>query len=397
MYIAIPFEGRVRTLIRSSFVLAKRLSETTYNLSGDAFQMAQVKAEQALVFPDETALEEGAALTDELLMRALPLESFVSVSAEEALPNVLGLLLRTAVADGRISDEELLSVQPALEGRNWRANVAVQVGDVFAYKGALWRCIQAHTTQGGWQPDKAPALWHKVEIVAEGTVRVWEKGVAYAVGDVVAFPKEDGTQYTCIQAHTSQAGWQPPAAPALWKAQEKTRLCKSKRKHEASMRAAFVLFPSQGGNIMRDFSIDLVWAKLQMAIAAVGGWLGYFVGGVDGLMTALLVLMVMDYVTGVMCAVIDRELSSSVGFRGIFKKVLILMLVGVAHIVDLHVVRSGEALRSAVICFYLSNEGVSVLENAGHLGLPIPEKLKGILAQLHDRIEEADETEDGGE
>lgn len=99
---------------------------------------------------------------------------------------------------------------------------------------------------------------------------------------------------------------------------------------------------------MRDFSIDLVWAKLQMAIAAVGGWLGYFVGGVDGLMTALLVLMVMDYVTGVMCAVIDRELSSSMGFRGIFKKVLILMLVGVAHIVDLHVVRSGEALRSAL-------------------------------------------------
>ena len=148
---------------------------------------------------------------------------------------------------------------------------------------------------------------------------------------------------------------------------------------------------------MRDFSIDLVWAKLQMAIAAVGGWLGCFVGGVDGLMTALLVLMVMDYVTGVMCAVIDRELSSSMGFRGIFKKVLILMLVGVAHIVDLHVVRSGEALRSAVICFYLSNEGVSVLENAGHLGLPIPEKLKAILAQLHDRIEEPDETEDGGE
>ena len=220
MYIAIPFEGRVRTLIRSSFVLAKRLSETTYNLSGDAFQMAQVTAEQALVFPDEVTLEEGTELTDELLMQALPLESFVSVSAEEALPNVLGLLLRTAVADGRISDEELLSVQPALEGRNWRANVAVQVGDVFTYKGALWRCIQAHTTQGGWQPDKTPALWHRVEIITEGTVRVWEKGIAYAVGDVVAFPKEDGAQYTCIQAHTSQAGWQPPAAPALWKAPE---------------------------------------------------------------------------------------------------------------------------------------------------------------------------------
>lgn len=148
---------------------------------------------------------------------------------------------------------------------------------------------------------------------------------------------------------------------------------------------------------MRNFSIDLVWARLQVAITAVGGWLGYFVGGVDGLMTALFVLMVLDYVTGVMCAVIDRELSSSVGFRGIFKKVLILMLVGVAHIVDLHVVGTGEALRSAVICFYLSNEGVSVLENAGHLGLPIPEKLKAILAQLHDRMEEPEETKDGGQ
>ena len=216
MYIAIPFEGRVRTLIRSSFVLAKRLSETTYNLSGDAFQMTQVTAEQALVFPDEVSLEEGTVLTDELLMQALPLESFISVSADEALPNVLGLLLRTAVADGRISDEELLSVQPALEGRNWHANIEVQVGDVFAYKGVLWRCIQAHTTQGGWQPDKTPALWHRVEVVAEGTVRVWAAGIDYVAGDEVAYPDAEGELYVCQQAHTSQAGWEPPGVPALW-------------------------------------------------------------------------------------------------------------------------------------------------------------------------------------
>ena len=145
---------------------------------------------------------------------------------------------------------------------------------------------------------------------------------------------------------------------------------------------------------MRNFSIDIIWAKIQMAITAIGGWIGYFVGGVDGLMTALLVLMVMDYVTGVMCAVIDRELSSSMGFRGIFKKVLILMLVGVAHIVDLHVVGTGDALRSAVMCFYLSNESVSMLENAAHLGLPIPEKLKSVLAQLHGRMDETDNKED---
>ena len=137
MFIAIPFEGRVRMLIRSSFVVAKRLSETTYNLS-------------------------------------------------------------------------------ALEGRNWHANTEVQVGDVFTYKGALWRCIQAHTTQGGWQPDKTPALWHRVEVVAEGTVRVWAAGIDYVAGDEVAYPDAEGELYVCQQAHTSQAGWEPPGVPALW-------------------------------------------------------------------------------------------------------------------------------------------------------------------------------------
>ena len=109
---------------------------------------------------------------------------------------------------------------------------------------------------------------------------------------------------------------------------------------------------------MRNFSIDIIWAKVQMACAAVGGWLGYFVGGVDGLLTALIVFMVIDYITGLMCAVEDKKLSSAVGFKGICKKVLIILLVGVAHIVDLHVVGTGSALRSAVVCFYLSNEGV---------------------------------------
>ena len=145
---------------------------------------------------------------------------------------------------------------------------------------------------------------------------------------------------------------------------------------------------------MRDFSIDIIWTKLQMAIAAVGGWLGYFLGGMDGLLTALLIFMTVDYVTGLMCAVADKKLSSSVGFKGICKKVLIIMLVGVAHIVDLHVVGTGNALRGAVVCFYLSNEGVSLLENAAHLGLPIPEKMKSILAQLHNRID--DTTTDQG-
>ena len=142
---------------------------------------------------------------------------------------------------------------------------------------------------------------------------------------------------------------------------------------------------------MRDFTIDILWSKIQMAVAAIGGWLGYFLGGMDGLMIALLVFMVLDYITGVMCAIADKKLSSAVGFKGICKKVLILMLVGLAHIVDLHVIGSGSALRGAVICFYLSNEGLSLLENAAHLGLPVPDKLKDVLSQLHNRNEKSDD------
>ena len=136
---------------------------------------------------------------------------------------------------------------------------------------------------------------------------------------------------------------------------------------------------------MRDFSIDLVWTKIQIAMTALGGWLGYFLGGLDGLMIALIVLMTLDYASGVMCAVIDKKLSSAIGFKGICKKVFVLMLVGVANVVDVHVVGTGSALRGAVICFYLANEGLSLLENAAYVGLPVPEKLKDILAQLHDK------------
>ena len=147
---------------------------------------------------------------------------------------------------------------------------------------------------------------------------------------------------------------------------------------------------------MRNFSIDIIWAKVQMAFTVVGGWIGYFVGGVDGLMTALLIFMVLDYVTGLMCAIADKKLSSSVGFKGICKKVLILMLVGVANIMDVHVIGTGSALRGAVVCFYLANEGLSLLENAVHIGLPVPERLKDVLAQLHNR-EDKDNSTDPGE
>jgi len=142
---------------------------------------------------------------------------------------------------------------------------------------------------------------------------------------------------------------------------------------------------------MRDFHIDLIWAKIQIAITALGGWLGYFLGGLDGLLIALLVFVALDYVTGVMCAISDHKLSSAVGFRGICRKMVIFMLVGIGHILDVHVVGTGTALRTAVICFYLSNEGISLLENASHLGLPVPDRLKAVLEQIHGRSEIEDE------
>ncbi|MDY6062381.1 MAG: phage holin family protein [Erysipelotrichaceae bacterium] len=127
------------------------------------------------------------------------------------------------------------------------------------------------------------------------------------------------------------------------------------------------------------------WNMIQILFTAVGGWLGYFLGGCDGLIIALLLFVAIDYITGVMCAVADKKLSSEVGFKGICRKVLIFMMVGISNILDTKIIGSGSVLRSAVIFFYLSNEGISLLENAGHLGLPIPEKLKVVLEQLHDK------------
>ena len=128
-----------------------------------------------------------------------------------------------------------------------------------------------------------------------------------------------------------------------------------------------------------------VWNVVQVVFAAVGGGIGWFFGELDGFFYALLAFVVIDYLTGVMCAIADRSLSSEVGFRGIFRKVLIFVMVGAGHILDAQVIGSGDALRTTVIFFYISNEGVSLLENAAHIGLPVPEKLKAVLAQLHDR------------
>ena len=135
------------------------------------------------------------------------------------------------------------------------------------------------------------------------------------------------------------------------------------------------------------------WNMVQLVFTVIGGWLGYFLGGCDGLLIALVIFAAVDYITGVMCAINDQKLSSEVGFRGICRKVLIFILVGIANILDVEVIGTGSVLRTAIIFFYLSNEGVSLLENAAHLGLPVPQKLKDVLEQLHDRAEKGGDGE----
>ena len=139
------------------------------------------------------------------------------------------------------------------------------------------------------------------------------------------------------------------------------------------------------------------WTTIQLVFSAVGGWLGYFLGGCDGLLYTLLAFVVLDYITGIMCAVADHKLSSAGGFKGIFRKSLIFALVGVGQLLDVQVLGAVGVLRTAVIFFYLSNEGVSLIENAAHLGLPIPAKLKAVLEQLHDRAEKDGENDEQAE
>lgn len=127
---------------------------------------------------------------------------------------------------------------------------------------------------------------------------------------------------------------------------------------------------------------------IQLIFTAIGGYLGWFLGGLDGFMYALIAFVIIDYLTGLMVAILEKKLSSEIGFRGIFKKVLIFVLVGIGHIIDTNVIQSGSVIRTAVIFFYLSNEGISILENSARIGLPIPKKLKDVLKQINKDEEE---------
>lgn len=137
----------------------------------------------------------------------------------------------------------------------------------------------------------------------------------------------------------------------------------------------------------------MTWHDIQIVFAAFGGIIGGFIGGMDGFLYTLIAFVVIDYVTGLMCAIVEKNLDSETGARGIFKKVAIFLLVGIANMIDVNVIGQGAVLRTAVIFFYLSNEGISILENAGRLGLPIPAKLKAVLKQLRDDGNDGEEDE----
>lgn len=129
--------------------------------------------------------------------------------------------------------------------------------------------------------------------------------------------------------------------------------------------------------MMEDFKLVASYMSI------IGAVLGWFLGGGTPALYTLIIFMGIDYISGVMLAVVNRKVSSAVGARGIFKKMMIIAFVGMGHLLDAYIIGQGQMLQTAIIFFYISNEGISVLENTTELGLPIPQKLKDILVQLN--------------
>lgn len=131
-----------------------------------------------------------------------------------------------------------------------------------------------------------------------------------------------------------------------------------------------------------------IWKVTRAVLVGIGGTLGILIGGLDGLLIALLVFMTIDIITGVSRAVVEKTLSSRIMFLGLLRKCCIFLLVIVGHVVDAYVIGTGDAVRTMIIIFYIANDGLSILENSVALGLPVPEKLREILAQLREKGDE---------
>ena len=120
---------------------------------------------------------------------------------------------------------------------------------------------------------------------------------------------------------------------------------------------------------------------IKAAIAAAGGVIAYWLGGIDQMLTALLALIVLDYLSGLLKAIHNKALSSEIGWKGIVKKILYLAIVAVAYIIE-SLITESLPLREITIMFFIANEGISILENAAGAGIPIPDQLTKFLGQL---------------
>lgn len=131
-----------------------------------------------------------------------------------------------------------------------------------------------------------------------------------------------------------------------------------------------------------------IWQIIKGVFVAIGGWLAWFFGGFDGVLIALCAFAVLDYLTGVIAAIAEKNVDSRIGFKGIAKKVIMFLVVGAAAILDAYVLGGNSPIREIVIVFYIANEGISIIENSARLGLPIPQKLIDVLEQLKKQGEE---------
>ena len=129
--------------------------------------------------------------------------------------------------------------------------------------------------------------------------------------------------------------------------------------------------------------MNKILESLKYVFIVIGGYIGFYLGSIDAFIYTLLAFIIADYVTGVLRAGVDRKLSSSVGFKGIAKKIVIFIVVGIANLCDVNLIKGdGTMIRTAIIFFYIANEGLSILENTMAIGLPVPEKLREMLEQL---------------
>lgn len=214
MQVVLLLEGVVGKVLTTPSLRAYQTGENEYTLEGETLRLEALVPERILILEDEEEVLEGEWVTEEQSEAAIPITYFLAVPPERAAADALGLMMRQVVAEGTVSDEELLRVAPALEARAWRIGLAMVPGDVYSHGGFLYRCVQAHTTQADWRPEATPALWRRVQ--PKEMNPLWQPDTDYGQGDVAGYP-DNQTLYVCTQAHTSQKGWEPPNVPALWK------------------------------------------------------------------------------------------------------------------------------------------------------------------------------------